>query len=338
MVGIGHQILSGLTSRKWCVNNTMSSIAIIGAIEGTPNGRLERDYLLLVESLRRNGGKFKDIDIHLVQPTQYDITSDIYDRLQKIPGVYYHKINTEYNQSSRDFNYTNKPIACEWLYDNISSDYEYFLWVDGDVVVLSEPTIPTIKDDEIVYLYNNQFLHNERKPEYITHSSTDFITDRELYYDLMSKVGEPEADRFTATNSWFIYTSARSSFWKEWNIKTHEYIDCIQRKGPEEFAFYSKSKNFENRVEELTMDIVIKSSNLTQVLPARVHTFNNKDSEHEDDYVEQHNLDSSMVHYDDIMCVPEKTSNLSKYFLPAWVKTMIYKIYGAPIYNNIYNS
>tara|TARA_B100002019_G_scaffold293442_1_gene321097 strand:+ start:8077 stop:9027 length:951 start_codon:yes stop_codon:yes gene_type:complete len=315
----------------------MSKIAIIGAIEGTSNRRLEKDYLLLVESLRRNAGVYKDVDIHLVQPTQFDITHDIYNRLQEIPGIYYHKIETEYNQTSREFNYTNKPIACEWLYDNIGNDYDYFLWIDGDVVILQELVIPEIKNDEIVYLYNNQFLHNETTPGYITHNSTDFLTDKKLYYDLMSKAGELEADLYTATNSWIIYASTKSPFWKEWNTKTREYINFIQKEGANNFAFYNKSKNFENRVEELTMDIVIKSSNLSQVLPERVHTFNNKDTEHIDDYVEQYNTMACMVHYDDITCVPEQSSNLNRYFTPVWLKAMIYKIYGADMYDTIYN-
>jgi len=315
----------------------VSSIAIIGAIEGTVDNRLERDYLMLVESLRRNGGKFKDIDIHLVQPTQYDITSNVYNTLQRIPGVYYHKINTDYNQTTREYNYTNKPIACEWLYTNIGSDYEYFLWLDGDVVVLDEPVIPTLDNNEIVYLYNNQFLNNDTSAEYITHDSTDFITDKELYCDLMSKVNEPNPREYTATNSWLIYTAAKSPFWREWNIKTRDYIDYIQQKDSKSFAFYDKSNNFENRVEELTMDIVIKSNKLTQVLPSQVHTFNNRDTQHMDEFIERYNPMSTVVHYDDLMCVPDRSSNLQEYFTPPWLKVMIYKIYGTTIYNNIYN-
>ena len=63
-------------------------LAIIGAIEGTDDGLLEKDYLFLINTIKRNNKK-NNFDIHLVQPTNNDISNVTIKQLKKFRGNIY---------------------------------------------------------------------------------------------------------------------------------------------------------------------------------------------------------------------------------------------------------
>lgn len=310
-----------------------NKIAIIGAIEGTVNMTLEKDYLLFVNSLRKNGGVYADCDIYLLQPTDYDILDGTKKQLEA-QNVTFIKEISEYNQPGRDFNYTNKPIACNYFYDSIRDNYEYFLWIDGDVAILKEFELPTCKEDEIVFLYNNEF-YNTSSSNYITHSSENFLYDKECYADMMMKLGFVDND-YTATNSWFIFAHSNCRFWKEWNDLTRQFIEGVSKHGKDRFKFAENSSDFENRIEELTMDIVIKNNNLSKISPVNIHTFNTPDLKNSHDYIERYNEMSWCVHFDDITYLNQNVE-LKKYFnRNAYLKSQILMIYGIDTYKQLF--
>jgi hypothetical protein len=308
-------------------------IALIGAIEGTTNRVLEKDYLFFIKTLRKNGGQYSNIDVYLLQPTRYDILSSTKDELLKY-GVTFIKDISSYNQPGRDFNYTNKPIACNYFYKSLKDDYDYFLWIDGDVAVLNEFELPNCKEDEIIFLHNNEFF-DVNCLSYITHNSENFLYDKESYDDMLSKLNIIN-NNYIATNSWFIFASSKSIFWEKWNLLTRDYIESVSNYGKEQFRFAKDTVHFENRIEELTMDIVIKDNNLIKILPTNIHTFNTPDLKNSHDYIEKFNYNANCVHFDDIQYL-NYNSELKKYFENnAYLKSQILAIYGMDIYKNLF--
>ena len=108
---------------------------------------------------------------------------------------------------------TNIPIACEYFYDNISVDYEYFLWLDGDVLVKSKLLLPTINNNDVMFIYNNEFYSKEFN-KYITFSSENYLYDHDCYINLTDKLGFKNKN-FRATNSWIVYAKSKNNLWKE---------------------------------------------------------------------------------------------------------------------------
>lgn len=308
-------------------------IALIGAIEGTKDRILEKDYLFFIKTLRKNSGKYSNIDIYLLQPTEHDILDSTLKQLHDL-GVNFIKNISDYNQPGREFNYTNKPIACNYFYNTIRDKYDYFLWIDGDVIVLDQFKIPeNLNDNDIVFLYNNEFYDSDNK-KYVSHDSENFIYDRDCYLDLLDKI-KFKNNNYIATNSWFICASSKSIFWKEWNGLTREFIFKISQLGKEKFKFSENSINFENRIEELTMDIIIKNNKMNKISPINIHTFNTPDLTNSHDYIEKYNIDSNCVHFDDITYLSQN-EELKKYFNTSYLKSQILSIYGIEVYNHLF--
>lgn len=308
-------------------------IALIGAIEGTENRVLEKDYLFFIKTLRKNAGKYSNIDIYLLQPTKHDILDSTLKQLSDLNVNFIKKIS-DYNQPGREFNYTNKPIACDFFYETIKDYYDYFLWIDGDVAVLKEFELPeSLNDSDIVFLHNNEFYDSNSK-KYISYNSQNFINDEECYSDLLSKINV-ENKNYTATNSWFIYAPSKSVFWKEWNSLTRDYIFSISEFGKEKFKFAENTLNFENRVEELTMDIVIRQNCMNKISPSNVHTFNTPDLANSHDFIEKYNSNSTCVHFDDIKYLSQN-EHLKKYFENSYLKSQLISVYGMDTYKQIF--
>lgn len=305
-------------------------LAIIGAVEGTENRLLEKDCLLAVTTIIKHNPSC-DYDIHLLQPTCHDILSSTRSKLKDL-GVYFHKFISEYNQPSREFNYTNMPIACGWFHEQLSQDYDYFLWLDSDVLCRSELILPEVCDDSLMFLYNNEF-YSLTDREYITFISDDFAMDAVCYDDMVSRVGKHFGE-YTATNSWVIYGKSTLPIWADWNSVTREYISSIESIGPSKFAFYEKSKAFENRVEEITLDIVIKEHQIKQVYPTGFHTYNSADMMCTE-FLEMYNPDCHTVHYDMLKCV-KTNKQLEKYLNTPYIKSLIYTTHGIDIYKEIF--
>lgn len=306
-------------------------LAIIGAIEGTEDRLLEKDYLFLINTFIKNN-KNTDIDIHLLQPTNNDILPETKIELERL-GVVFNKNISIYNQKDKDFNYTNKPIACNYFYEKISNDYEYFLWLDGDVFFKSKINLPDIKENEIMFLYNNEFF-NKNKNKYIKFNSDDYNYDYKCYIDLKNKINLNNG-LYEATNSWIIYGKSTSNIWKDWNTLTRLYIEGINEIGKDQFSFFKRSQNFENRIEEFTLDIAIKNNNLKQILPLNCHTFNSKDSDCIE-YTEEYNNKNNIIHYDSSVYI-KSNKQLLKYFDNPYLKTLFIKIYGMVHYKKFLN-
>tara|TARA_A100000171_G_C2128677_1_gene145205 strand:- start:160 stop:1095 length:936 start_codon:yes stop_codon:yes gene_type:complete len=269
-----------------------NNIALIGCIEKTDNNELEKNCLLLIKSLRKFGGKYKDIDIHLLQPTNNNISKNTKKILDKY-NVFFHKRVSEYNQPDVKFNYTNMPITCNYFYKTIRNKYNYFLWLDCDTLILNEPTL--IKNQNISFMYDNEF---KNKGKYIVKTNEKFNIDNICYADLLEKLNYKT--KYTAVNSWFILGESKNLFWKEWNNETKKILKNIKKYNRTKFLFFNYYDNFENRIEEISFSIVIDKLKLKQVKPIGIVLYKTPDHRSEIYERDEYNIDDWVIHYDKI--------------------------------------
>ncbi len=101
----------------------------------TEAGQLEKESLLMVESLRKFGGNLKDTPIYSFQVRdKNDVSAQTISALKSF-GVEHKKvvINSKYP----DYPLANKPLLCAYTEQNIQADILVFL--DSDLVFFSEP-------------------------------------------------------------------------------------------------------------------------------------------------------------------------------------------------------
>lgn len=268
------------------------NIALIGCIEKTDNNELEKNCLLLIKSLRKFGGFYKNIDVHLLQPTNNDITIDTKKLLDKY-NVYYHKKISDYNQPDEKFNYTNMPITCNYFYETIRNNYEYFLWLDGDTIIIKEPLL--LESENISFMFDNQFKKNKK---YITENNKKFTIDNKCYDDLLKKLNYVE--KYTAVNSWFIFGKSKNLFWKEWNNETKKILKNIKKIDRKKFLFFNHYDNFENRIEEISFPIIIKKLDIKQIIPKGIVLYKTPDHSSEIYERDQYDKEDWVIHYDKI--------------------------------------
>ena len=101
----------------------------------TEPGRLEKQSLLLAESIRKFCGDLKDTPIYSFHPRSGDpIASETISAFESL-GVIHQQIvlNTDYNA----YPYANKPLVCAYAENNIDADILVFL--DSDKCFFNEP-------------------------------------------------------------------------------------------------------------------------------------------------------------------------------------------------------
>ncbi len=101
----------------------------------TEPGRLEKQSLLLAESIRKFGGELKDTPIYSFHPRKGEPisskTRNLFDSLKVVHQQIL--LNTEYH----DYYLANKPLACAYAEKNI--DAEILVFLDSDKCIFSEP-------------------------------------------------------------------------------------------------------------------------------------------------------------------------------------------------------
>ena len=118
------------------------SVTIIGAIEGSPDRKIEKEYLLMIRSLRKNGGIYADAPVCLLQPTENDISPHTLVELDKL-GVTF--IKDPIVPSNMGF--LGMPLTCEYFSTKV--DTIQMVWLDCDVMVLKEPKFTSLYEHEV---------------------------------------------------------------------------------------------------------------------------------------------------------------------------------------------
>jgi len=102
----------------------------------TEKGTLEKKSILLVKSIRKFAGKYKNCDILSFSPRKgEEISVKGREELNKLGVKHYNiPLNTMYT----DYPLANKPLVCSYVEKNYKSDYLIFL--DSDKLILNEPS------------------------------------------------------------------------------------------------------------------------------------------------------------------------------------------------------
>ena len=110
----------------------MGKGCIIYCVEG---GRLERNTLLSIASIKRYGGDLNRYDIFCVQPRpQFPISKKVEHTLRDLGCTLISKpLNTKHSY----YGLVNKPLACDYITEHY--DYDQYIFLDGDTIVLQEP-------------------------------------------------------------------------------------------------------------------------------------------------------------------------------------------------------
>lgn len=101
----------------------------------TEPGRLEKQSLLLAESIRRFGGTLKDTPIYSFHPREGEpISNQTINSLESL-GVFHEQIIL--NRDFSEYYLANKIVTCAYAEENIDS--EILVWLDSDKCFFAEP-------------------------------------------------------------------------------------------------------------------------------------------------------------------------------------------------------
>jgi hypothetical protein len=117
-------------------------IAFVSVVE--PNGPLESQVLLLIESLRKWGGRLANARFFAVSPRlRPPLKSSTMAEFKRLGVTHIYK---NYKHKYDWYAFTNKPLAIFAARE--ATDAKYLVWLDADVMVLDEPT-EFLEHDEI---------------------------------------------------------------------------------------------------------------------------------------------------------------------------------------------
>jgi hypothetical protein len=192
------------------------SVTIVGAIEGSYERTVEKEYLLMIRSLRENGGAYANAPVVLLQPTENDISPQTMVELGKL-GVTFMKDPIAPSDTGRGF--LNMPYTCEYLAPKITTDH--MVWLDCDTIILQEPDFMNLYDHEVaahckMLNYRLFFNHKHEKAYHEDAQAQRYL--KELV------VGRQTPDYFKHINTWFIQASPRSKVWNEWAEMTRQFV------------------------------------------------------------------------------------------------------------------
>lgn len=120
-------------------NDQLELPLVVTVIEAGP---LEKQVLLLVESLRRWGGRLANSRVLVVQPRNGP-------RLQSKTVKTFDKLGIEYNRIVRDdgldwFAYLNKTAAVKYVAEQ--HPHSRIVWLDADILIVGEPSALVLRD------------------------------------------------------------------------------------------------------------------------------------------------------------------------------------------------
>ncbi len=194
-------------------------LTFIGAIENSKNRFVEKEYLLMIKSLRANGGIYANAPITLVQPTKNNISPRTMIELKKLDVDFIRPKSPLVSETGRGF--LNMPVACKYLSEVLET--KYMVWLDCDTYIFSEPKLFEISPKDIVSHANmenyDHFFNEEHRNDYLS----DVAAQRYLYRLLTGKL------EFQHINTWFIQAYTKSNFWRDWYELTMEYVEKIEK-------------------------------------------------------------------------------------------------------------
>lgn len=198
------------------------NITIIGAIENSTDRFVEKEYILMIRSLRRNGGVYSNVPIILFQPTNNNISPRTLVELGKL-GVEFRK-NPLPLTGNNGRGFLNMPYTCNYLYQDIKTDQ--MVWLDCDVLIMKEPVFEPLYEYEVgIHTKMGSYLKFFNQQHMLEYNEDAYA---QLYLKNMV-VGETNS--FNHINTWFMQASRYSNFWRDWKHSTDEFVEDVHRNG-----------------------------------------------------------------------------------------------------------
>ncbi len=127
------------TVREQNQANIIPNLAFITCIEA---GYLEAQSLLLYESIRYYGGRFKECPIYAISPrVGYKISSSTKRRLEELSVEY---LDLDLNRDFPDYPYGNKTFVCAYIENN--KQHNFLVFLDSDTLFFREPKQLELED------------------------------------------------------------------------------------------------------------------------------------------------------------------------------------------------
>jgi hypothetical protein len=261
----------------------------VGAIEGSHNRTVEKEYLLMIRSLRENGGFYADAPVVLLQPTENDISPKTLLELGKL-GVGFIKDPIAPANTGRGF--LNMPITCEYLAHRIKTDH--MVWLDCDTLILKEPVFENLYDHEVsahcnMLEYKN-FYNKGHELAYNEDAQAQYTLKKLVY-----GVGTPEYYRHV--NTWFIQAPRTSFIWREWRRQTAmttNEIYCLKDEilGSEFISYSGQGK------DKQSLDYALSSAE--EIAMGMIHGYGRYEFREPVDTAHQYiDQNTRICHYDD---------------------------------------
>ncbi len=226
-------------------------VTIVGAIEDSTDRFVEKEYLLMVRSLRRNGGFYADAPVILFQPTNKDISIRTRIELSKLDVTFIRNPSPIFKNTGRGF--LNMPYTCDVIRKYVHTDQ--MVWLDCDTIILKEPIFESIYPDEVSVHHNMAFYDKFFNKEHELAYNEDMIAQSYLYNLVMKGAKNP----LRHVNTWFIQTTTTSKFWHHWNHLTDNFVDYMMSN--QELILNSEFVGFSGQGEDKTsMDYAISSA------------------------------------------------------------------------------
>jgi len=102
----------------------------------TEKGELEKYSQLLVASLRKYGGKYKDLPVFSFEPRKYRQISEETKMFFEHNNVIHNSV--EINKKYANYPLANKPLVCAFAESTLN--FKNLLFLDSDVVFINEPS------------------------------------------------------------------------------------------------------------------------------------------------------------------------------------------------------
>ena len=219
----------------------MTDVAFIHCIEKKESHSFEQDALIMLESMKLTNEKiFNTHDIHIIQPSTYDIDDDTINYFNENNIIFIKKILNN-PQKNTHTNYTNIPIIQNY-YSNILKN-KYMCWMDLDVMYLKDISDKFQETDKCVL----SIMDLKRMPEHDAGFQVNDTYQKYFKKYISLKYNVEHLDCFV--NTWFIYAKTENNFWKEYSVLTKHLLNIVHE-------YHMEVPELESMCEEIAASIL----------------------------------------------------------------------------------
>jgi hypothetical protein len=167
--------------------------------EDIPEIDYEKEAIRCIKSIRSAGGKYKDIKIHVINPTKNAVRQETRDYIKSVNNCYYAHVFMKETENY-DCSWINVAIVGKWLETDKLCEDKYFLHIDLDMILLKEfdEDLMTLNSGITkVGIYDKDNIYDKRDYGYPTDAVTCLILSKasdKFYTKWLHKIDEMIAE------------------------------------------------------------------------------------------------------------------------------------------------